>query len=143
MISLTLVMNSLDMATRYSMKKIFALVVFLFSFADLANACYCTADPYSKQYIYYTKTWYGTKRKWTCTYTCQNMQQQKAEIVGTHENWYVSDKGLEGICDGLVYVNRYSNFKMDFVWVYDRVESFSPIDSTAPELKRWGQSNCR
>lgn len=125
------------------MKNVFALIIVLFSFFEKAEACQCVADPYSKKYIYYTKTWYGTKRKWTCVYTCQNMQQQRTEVLGTHEDWYVSDKGLEGICDGLIYVNQYSNYKMDFVWVYDRPESFSPSESTAPEVKAWGQRACR
>ena len=125
------------------MKKIFSIALVFLSLVEQAEACQCIADPYSKKYIYFTKTWYGTKRKWTCIYTCQDMQQQKTEVLGTHEDWYVTDQGLEGICDGLVYVNQYSNFKMDFVWVFDRAESFSPSQSTASELKKFSDNSCR
>lgn len=106
-------------------------------------SCSCIADPYSKQYIYYTQTWYGTKRKWTCAYTCQDFQQKQTQIIGTSQDWYMSDKGLEGICDGLHYVNRYSSFKNDFIWSFEEARYFDPANSTAPELQAWSKANCR
>lgn len=111
--------------------------------ATRAFACQCIADPFSKQYVYYKKTWYGTKRKWTCKYTCQDAQQKQTQITGTHEDWYISDRGLEGICDGLHYVNRYSNAKMDFIWTLEEARHFDASESTALELKQWNQSSCR
>ncbi|WP_374074156.1 hypothetical protein [Bdellovibrio bacteriovorus] len=129
----------------------FRLFLLVLGFATLfqvthsseALACRCIADPFSKQYVYYTKTWYGTKRKWTCVYTCQDAQQQQVKITGTHEDWYTTDKGLEGICDGLHYVNRYSTYKMDFVWQFEEARYFDASDSTAPDLKKWNQEKCR
>ncbi len=110
---------------------------------ESAWACRCIADPYSKQYVYFTKTWYGTKRKWTCVYTCQDQRQQQVKITGTHEDWYTTDKGLEGICDGLRYINEYSTFKNDFVWMLDKAELFDASESSAPELKTWNKEKCR
>ncbi|KHD88448.1 MAG: hypothetical protein OM95_09695 [Bdellovibrio sp. ArHS] len=112
-------------------------------FSSSALACNCIADPYSKKYIYYKKTWYGTKRKWTCEYKCQDLRQQQTIVVGTHEDWYVSDKGLEGICDGLHYVNRYNNYVQDFVWALEEARYFDASESTAAELKKWNSESCR
>ncbi|WII73639.1 hypothetical protein QJS83_07100 [Bdellovibrio sp. 22V] len=111
--------------------------------ATSAQACSCIADPFSKKYEYYKKTWYGTKRKWTCVYTCQDAQQQRTQVTGTHEDWYTTDKGLEGICDGLHYVNRYNTYKMDFVWQFEEARWFDASDSSAAELKKWNQEKCR
>lgn len=108
-----------------------------------AEACNCIADPFSKKYLLYQKTWYGTKRKWTCVYTCQDSQQNRSEIIGTHEDWYMTDKGLEGICEGLHYVNTYSTFKMDFVWVFEEARWFSASQSKAPEVAQWNKERCR
>lgn len=108
-----------------------------------APACSCIADPFSKKYQLFEKTWYGTKRKWTCVYTCQDSQQNRTEIVGSHSDWYMSDKGLEGICEGLHYVNTYSTFKMDFVWVFEEARWFNASQSKAPELVRWSKERCR
>lgn len=110
---------------------------------SVAEACQCIADPMSKKYIHFTKTWYGTKRKWTCVYTCQNAQQQQIQITGTHQDWYVSDRGLEGICDGLLYVNQYNPYKMDFVWLLEEARYFDASHSTAAELIQWNKNSCR
>ena len=125
-------------------------VLLLLSFATfsqvsglaIAEACSCIADPYSKQYDYYTKTWYGTKRKWSCLYTCQDSQQKQTQIRGTSEDWYISDRGLESICDGLHYVNRYNTAINNFVWTYEEARYFDPADSTAKEVKEWEKANC-
>ncbi len=135
---------------RFLSNRSFRLLFFLMAMAlgvqfvvTPAQACRCIADPFSKQYIYYKKTWYGTKRKWTCVYTCQDLQQQQVKITGTHEDWYVSDKGLEGICDGLHYVSQYSNARMDFIWNLDEARYFDASDSSSLELKKWNQESCR
>ncbi|UXR66235.1 hypothetical protein EZJ49_08230 [Bdellovibrio bacteriovorus] len=124
---------------------LFLATAFLMSLAAPVTAwsCGCIADPFSKKYQLFEKTWYGTKRKWTCVYTCQDAQQKRMEIVGSHSDWYMTDKGLEGICDGLHYVNTYSTFKMDFVWVFEEARWFSPAQSKAPELARWNKEHCR
>lgn len=109
----------------------------------IAEACSCIADPYTKKYLHFKKTWYGTKRKWTCVYTCQDDQQKRTQITGTHEDWYVTDKGLEGICDGLRYENTYSVLVQDFVWLFEEAQWFPPGKSTAPELKKWKSESCR
>lgn len=122
---------------------LFALFTAFQAYSSNAWACHCIADPYSKKYIYYKKTWYGTKRKWTCEYKCQDMRQQQTVVLGTHENWYMSDKGLEGICDGLHYVNRYNNYVKDFVWTFDEARHFDASESTSAELKTWNAEKCR
>lgn len=123
---------------------IFVAMVFGMQLAPAtAQACKCIADPFSKQYVYYKKTWYGTKRKWTCLYTCQDHQQKQVKLTGTHEDWYVSDKGLEGICDGLHYVNQYSTARMEFIWNLDEARHFDASESSSRELKSWNQQSCR
>ncbi|AHZ85124.1 hypothetical protein AB1A81_12050 [Bdellovibrio bacteriovorus] len=109
---------------------------------DFARACSCIADPYSKTYQLYKKTWYGTQRKWSCVYTCQDSQQKRTEVTGYHSDWYVTDKGLEGICDGLHYVNIYNAHRGDFVWKFEEARWFNPAQSTSADLKKWSQS-CR
>lgn len=118
-------------------------LITLLTMSEVALACQCIADPYSKTYAYYTKTWYGTKRKWSCEYTCVTPQQKQVKVIGIHEDWYVSDKGLEGICDGLHYVNRYSTYKNDFIWSLEEARYFDASDSTAPNLEQWNKENCR
>lgn len=117
--------------------------LFHISSPDLAQACSCIADPYSKKYLLYKKTWYGTKRKWTCVYTCQDSKQQRTEVLGTHEDWYTTDKGLEGVCEGLHYVQEFNGFKMDYIWMYKEARWFTPSQSTAPELKSWYRKSCK
>ncbi|WP_232469224.1 hypothetical protein [Bdellovibrio bacteriovorus] len=107
-----------------------------------ADACSCIADPYSKKYQLYKKTWYGTQRKWSCVYTCQDSQQQRTEVTAYHSDWYVTDKGLEGICDGLHYVNVYNTHRMDFVWKFEEARWLNPAQSSSADLKKWAQS-CR
>ncbi len=109
---------------------------------SVAEACSCIADPYSKQYEYYTKTWYGTKRKWSCVYTCQDSQQKQIQIRGTSQDWYISDRGLEGICDGLHYENRYNTAVNNFVWLFEEARYFDPADSTSAEIRAWEKANC-
>lgn len=108
-----------------------------------AEACSCIADPYSKQYVYYTKTWYGTKRKWSCLYTCQDSQQKQTQIRGTSEDWYISDRGLESICDGLYYENRYNTGVNSFVWTFAEARYFDPAEATSVEVKEWEKASCR
>lgn len=106
-------------------------------------ACSCIADPYSKKYLVFKKTWYGTKRTWTCVYTCQDNQQNRTDILGTHDDWFMSDKGLEGICDGLHYVNTYLPHTQNFAWVFKEARWFNPADASAPETLNWSKQNCR
>ncbi|MEN0059431.1 MAG: hypothetical protein AAGB31_11400 [Bdellovibrio sp.] len=119
------------------------LVLMWATTSQAAASCLCKADPYSKKYITFAKTWYGTKRKWTCVYTCQNSRQESVQILGTHQNWYLTDRGLEGICDGLEYVNEYNTYRNDFVWVFKKAQWFNPESSTAQDVKAWAQETCR
>lgn len=111
--------------------------------ASPARACSCVADPNSKKYLVFKKTWYGTKRSWTCAYTCQDAQQNRSEVLGTHDDWYMTDTGLEGVCDGLYYANTYLPHKQDFVWIFKEARWFSPRESSALELKAWERAHCR
>lgn len=111
--------------------------------AQAFQSCTCIADPFSKKYIYFQKTWYGSKRSWTCMYSCQDLQQRRLQILGTHKDWYTTDNGLEGICDGLHYVNIYNTHRAEFVWKFDSARWFDPGKATAPELKSWAAQNCR
>ncbi|GEM_PF-3318895 len=131
-------------SARYS----FLIIIMLSLFFSLSQSlamqnCSCVADPFTKKYIYFKKTWYGTKRSWTCVYSCQNLQQARSQVLGTHKDWYTTDDGLEGICDGLHYVNIYNTYRGDFIWKYDSARWFDPAKSTAPELKSWAVQNCR
>lgn len=118
------------------------LLTIQFLAPNLAKACSCIADPYSKKYQLYKKTWYGTQRKWSCVYTCQDSQQKRTEVTGFHSDWYVTDKGLEGVCDGLHYVNVYNNHRMEFIWQFEEARWFAPEKSSSPELKAFSRS-CR
>lgn len=132
-----------------SSRQLFLLIILAIGFssglsqAQAAESCSCVADPFTKKYIYFKKTWYGTKRSWTCVYSCQNQQQLRFQILGTHKDWYTTDNGLEGICDGLLYVNIYNTYRGDFVWKFDSARWFDPARATAPELKSWAAQNCR
>lgn len=128
-----------------SILSVFVLAGFLMGAipAPAAESCSCLADPYTKKYDYFKRTWYGSKRKWTCVYTCQNAQQKRFLVTGTHKDWYTTDNGLEGICEGLHYVNLYNSHRKDFVWKYDSAKWFDPSHSTAPELKAWAVQNCQ
>jgi hypothetical protein len=107
--------------------------------------CACTANPYTKTYAPngVEKTWYGAKRIWSCVYTCENGSGLKEEFRGHHRDWYVGDDtGLWGVCDGLVYIYEYNAYAQRFVWTYNRVGTFDPVDSKSPQVKAWAQQNC-
>lgn len=135
---------------RTHLKKLFffTLMFNFLSFAESASAsdCSCTSDPYTKIYTSdgVQKTWYGGKRKWSCVYSCENSQGVKAAFRGHHSQWYVGeDSGLWGICDGLVYIHEYNAYAQRFIWAYNRIGPFDPVDSKSPEVKSWARENCR
>lgn len=111
-----------------------------------ASQCYCTADPYSKTYDAkegIVKTWYGGKRAWSCIYTCTTPQGE-AKITARHKKTYIGkDDGRWGICDGLVYEERYNNYIMDFVYTLEGNKGLDPIKSTSPDLVNFANQYCK
>lgn len=132
------------------MKKLFLFTLLITSFTGALEAqasnCSCTSNPYTKTYAPngVQKTWYGGKRMWSCVYSCDNGEGIREEFRGNHRDWYVGeDIGLWGICEGLVYVYEYTAYAQKFVWAYNRVGTFDPVDSKSPEVKSWATQNCR
>ncbi|MFP5518518.1 MAG: hypothetical protein ACLGGX_01340 [Bdellovibrionia bacterium] len=108
-----------------------------------ASTCSCIADPFSKKYQLFEETWFGTRRHWSCEYTCTGSSGTTQKIVGYHKDWYMTDKGLEGICDGLIYKNIYTPYMGNFVWTLDRAATFNPKRASSDELKRFAQTQCQ
>lgn len=126
------------------MKQLFIqLVTFLYILnPSLASDCRCKADPFTKKYQLFEKKWWGTRRHWSCEYSCNDSIGQQSKIIGYHKNWFLTDNGKEGICDGLTYKETYSVFKNDFIWDLDQANEFDPAKSSSPDLKKWSKDNC-
>ena len=123
---------------------ILLLIISLLPIKDaLASDCHCIADPFTKKYQLFEKKWWGTRRHWSCEYECTDTLGNKSKIIGYHKNWFLTDNGKEGICDGLTYKETYSTFKNDFIWDLDKTNQFDPAKSTSPDLKKWSKDNCR
>lgn len=104
-------------------------------------ACSCIADPSSKTYQLLQKTWYGTKRNWSCQYECTDTKKVKTSVLGFHRDWYLSkDEGLEGICDGLKYTKQYIPARDTFTWVFQKAEGFNPKKSSSKELREFAKT---
>ena len=115
----------------------FLSVAFLFSsaFAD----CVCTADPYSKKYSEYRKTWYGSVRAWNCAYTCTDGSDTET-LIGSHRDRYYGDEtGLEGICDGLIYKYEYIIVMNRFIYAYQGIGPVDPQKSSSKDLNDWAK----
>lgn len=109
-----------------------------------SNTCECIADIYTKKYISFEKTWYGTKRIWTCEYTCSSPRLKEFKrILGKHSGRYVTDKGNEGICDGVPVISKFNTSRNEDIYVPQPPVMFSPLKSSSPELKSWAKSNCQ
>ena len=129
------------------------LIVFRFAFLSLilaltgaqqTLACSCVADPQSKSYQQLQKTWYGTKKAWSCQYDCSGTDKVQKTILGYHKDWYLAkDEGLEGICDGLKYTKQYIPARDTFTWVLVKAESFDPKKSSSPDLKKFAKTSCQ
>ncbi len=132
------------------LSKAVTIIVTLFSLllglSAQASKCYCTVDPYSKTYDAkegVVKTWYGGKRAWACTYTC-SAPQGEATIIGRHKKTYIgADTGLWGICDGLKYTEQYNTYRMEFVYMLDKMVGLDPVKSTSPDLVKFAQDFCK
>lgn len=109
-----------------------------------SSSCECIADIYTKKYISFEKTWYGTKRVWTCEYTCTSSRYKDFQrILGQHSGRYVSDKGNEGICDGVPVISKFNTSRNEDIYVPQPAVMFSPTKSSSPEVKNWARLNCR
>lgn len=111
---------------------------------DVSFACRCLTDPYSKTYEYVEKTWYGSRRKWSCRYTCEDFNGNRAELTGWQKDWNLGvDQGLEGVCEGTVYEAEFSRATLDYVWVLRGAEWFDARKTKSLEIKGWVLANCR
>lgn len=126
------------------MKKstLFILILIYTQQPARASDCRCKADPFTKKYQLFEKKWWGTRRHWSCEYSCNDSIGQQFKIIGYHKNWFLTDNGKEGICDGLTYKETYSVFKNDFIWDLDQANEFDPAKSSSPDLKKWSKDNC-
>jgi hypothetical protein len=126
--------------------KISLAFLIVFANAMIAQAeCSCTADPYSKTYSEFRKTWYGSVRAWSCRYTCTDGFVTE-EILGNHRDWYAGDEtGLEGICEGLIYQHEYIIVMDIFTYAYKGIGIADPAKSKSAELKSWATKHeaCR
>jgi len=121
--------------------------VFLLSFFSVASSfaeCVCTADPYSKKYSEYRKTWYGSVRGWSCAYTCTDGAESET-LIGNHRDRYYGDEnGLEGICDGLIYKYEYIIVMNIFTYAYQGIGPVDPRKSSSKDLQAWAKiHNCK
>lgn len=108
-----------------------------------ASRCACVADVFSKQYQHYSEHFWGTKREWTCVYSCTTPQGE-VQFTGSHKELSLGkDDGREGICDGVPVISTYNNFVGGFIWIPQDAIDFDPIDSSANNLKTWAKETCR
>lgn len=107
-----------------------------------AEECKCITNPYTKKYSSYEKTWYGTKRVWTCEYTCEDSQGYQSTIIGSHSGRYTTDIGSEGVCDGIPFVSTFNAATLREILMPTNPVWFSPSDSSAPEVEKWSKT-CR
>lgn len=109
------------------------------------NTCSCEVDPNTKK-VDVQNTWYGTRRAWSCEYSCVGRTHETQRIVGNHSDWYLgdpsSDIGLEGVCDGLRYESHFSPHSNREVYLLVGKEFFNPKNSHSETLRQWARLNC-
>lgn len=127
-----------------SAKFIAIILIVMASFSSAFAECVCTADPYSKKYDEYRKTWYGSVRAWNCAYTCTD-GSVKETLIGNHRDRYYGDEtGLEGICDGLIYKYEYIIVMNRFIYAYQGIGPVDPQKSSSKDLNAWAERhNCQ
>lgn len=111
--------------------------------AAMAASCGCLPDIYSKKYIYFEETWYGTRRSWTCEYKCIDKNKKETIVKASYADWYTSDNGTEGVCEGIPFESQFNPHVMRDVYMPKDPVWFNPAKSKSKELKAWAQLHCR
>lgn len=123
------------------MKLLIFGVLFASSVSFAKNYCSCVPTT-GKDYIgdARQRSAFGYTIHWVCDYDCRVQSGEPEVVKGTYKKFYAgkTEKGTEGICEGMKYEPHFYAARNDYVYMWDgKVRSFDPKKSSSEDLKSW------